>query len=116
MNISTAIQILDFFYEECTDEYLREYKYSLEDFVYEGYEGYEILGIFVANPEVYDILEENIDPVDEYKTDTGTHGGFDYGEEGFTPYEDDSEEDEEDDPEGVPDPEVVLEDNEDESE
>ena len=59
MNISTAIQILDFFYEECTDEYLREYKYSLEDFVYEGYEGYEILGIFVANPEVYDILEEN---------------------------------------------------------
>lgn len=59
MHISTAIQILDFFYEECTDEYLREYEYSLEDFVYEGYEGYEILGIFVANSEVYDILEEN---------------------------------------------------------
>lgn len=56
----SAINILDFFYdEENMDQYLIDTGYTIEDLSFEGYEDFEILGVFIAKPEVYDILEEN---------------------------------------------------------
>lgn len=47
---------------------------------------------YTAN--ISDILDENIDPVDEYETDTGVEGGFiPPVPEGFTPYVDEDSED-----------------------
>lgn len=41
------------------DQYFLDTGYTLEDLSFEGYEDFEILGIFMAKPEVYHILEEN---------------------------------------------------------